>query len=404
MRPRSTTNPPPQIIVSQTELRSLCERLIAAGYFAFDTEFVGEDKHRPELCLIQVAAEDHCYLIDPLAGVDVTPFWELVADERIETIVHAGSEDLALCWHHLGRPPARVLDLQIAGGFVGLGYPSSLARLAAQSIGIRLHKSQTLTDWRRRPLNAEQLQYASEDVIHLPAMHQWIMRRLAEAGRVSWAREECESAGRAALAAARGENKLSRLRGAGALRGQELAIAEALLAERDRLAAEYNRPARTVLRDHILVELARRGWTDTAKIRTLRGLNLSATAARRLAEAIRAGQQTPKTAWPRLTIEQDSPEEEVLIAIASAVLRDFSNQSGIAYALLTGRQDLRELVRSYTRPPQAGEAEICLRTGWRRQAIGDLLERILAGEATIRISRDRGSRQLDIGSWPPVRN
>ncbi len=397
-------NPLPQLIVRQAELQMLCSRLATAGSFAFDTEFVGEDKHRPELCLIQVAVEDGCYLIDPLAGVDVTPFWELVADEQIETIVHAGSEDLALCWHHLGRPAARVLDLQIAGGFVGLGYPSSLAKLAAQAIGVRLHKSQTLTDWRRRPLNEEQLHYASEDVIHLPALHRWIMARLTEAGRLAWAKEECDGACRAALAAARGENKLSRLRGAGALRGQELAIAEALLEERDRLAAEYNRPARAVLRDHILVELARRGWTDTAKIRTLRGLNLSATAARRIAEAIRVGQQVPKSAWPRLTIEQDTPEEEVLIAIASAVLRDFSNQSGIAYALLAGRQDLRDLVRAYTRRPQAGEAEIGLRTGWRRQAIGDLMERILAGEATIRIIQDRDSRKLDIGSCPPAPN
>lgn len=389
----------PDIITTQADLAALCQRLAASGSFAFDTEFVGEDKHQPELCLVQVAAENRCYLIDPLAGIDVTPFWELVADDRIQIIVHAGSEDLTLCWQQLGKPATKVMDLQIAGGFVGLGYPSSLAKLAMQSIGRRLHKSQTLTDWRRRPLNAEQIDYAGEDVVHLPAIHEWIQARLAKTNRLAWALEECTLACREAAATARGEDKLGRLRGAGSLRGQELAIADALLEERDRLAAEYNRPARTVLKDHLLVELARRGWTDVAKIKTLRGLNLSASAIRRVAETIRQGREVPKDQWPRISVEQDSPEEEVLIAIASAVLRDFSNREGIAYALLAGRQDLRDLVRAYTREEKTPPPPILLRTGWRREAIGDLLERILAGGAALRIVRAGSSMRLDIGPY-----
>src|ERR1051325_3360810 len=99
-----------------------------AGRFAFDTEFVGEDRYKPELCLIQIATETTQILIDPLAGLDCRSFWELVADPSVEKIVHAGSEDLAICSQQIGRQAANVLDVQIAAGLIGLGYPTSLGR------------------------------------------------------------------------------------------------------------------------------------------------------------------------------------------------------------------------------------------------------------------------------------
>src|ERR1043166_171828 len=157
-----------------------------AGRFAFDTEFVGEDRYKPELCLIQIATETTQILIDPLAGLDCRSFWELVADPSAEKIVHAGSEDLAICSQQIGRPAANVFDVQIAAGLIGLGYPTSLARLTRVMTGEKLHKSQTLTDWRARPLSDEQIDYALEDVIHLPAIFAAATRKLESLGRASW--------------------------------------------------------------------------------------------------------------------------------------------------------------------------------------------------------------------------
>jgi len=385
----------PEIATTPSALAELCQHLSEAGSFAFDTEFVGEDTYDPDVCLIQAATDSFCGLIDTLTGLDLSPFWELVANDEIEIIVHAGTEDLAQCWRQIDRPAANVFDLQIAAGFVGLGYPTSLIRLARLTAGVKIRKSQTLTDWRQRPLSPEQIMYAAEDVIHLPAMCRRLRERLVEMGREAWAVEECAAACQSSTQMAKGEQKLRRLRGAKSLRRKELAIADALLVEREKLAREYNRPSRSVLRDHLLVEMARRGWTDVRRIQSLRGLNLKAAAVRRLANAVNEARQLPEAQWPELPTEEDSREEEVLRLLINAVLRDYCDQNRLSHALLANKQDLRALVHTYTRTEQP-EVPISLKTGWRRAFAGDLLDGILSGQCAVRVIQDGNGRRMCI--------
>jgi ribonuclease D len=382
-----------EIVTTPAGLADVCQRLARVGLFAFDTEFVGEDNYEAETCLVQVATDSYCAIIDPLAGLDLTPFWELVADDGIEVIVHAGTEDLAQCFRRVGRPAAKIFDLQIAAGLIGLGYPTSLSRLARITIGAKIHKSQTLTDWRTRPLTQEQIDYAAEDVVHLPAMFRFIGSRLDELGRREWAAVECDRACQSATSNAQGEQKLRRLRGAGGLSRKELAIADALLEEREKLARHYNRPPRAVLRDHLLVEMARRGWTDVQRIRSLRGLNLSTSGVKRLAEVIGRARQLPEECLPQPTNDEDTPSEEVLLLLTSAVLRDYCRHNDLAYTLLASKQDLRAVIRSHTRSAEPG-IPTQLRTGWRRTAVGDLLDQILSGQSTIRVKAEGGERRL----------
>ncbi len=384
-----------QVITSQTGLSELCDRLKLAECFAFDTEFVGEDSYQPQVCLIQVATDSFQAIVDPLAGLDVQPFWEMVADPAFETLVHAGSEDLALCWKTLGRPPAAVIDLQIAAGFMGLGYPTSLSRLVRETIGVKLHKSQTLTDWRRRPLNDEQLSYAVEDVIHLPGMYHHLRKRLESKGRWPWVVEECAAMCDPAIFEAAGPRQLKRLKGLSSLRRHELAIADALLEERESLAARHNRPARTILRDHLLVELARRGWTDPARMRTLRGMNLSRADLDRLAAAITRAKAAPPDQWPEAPDEDYNRDEDAIVTLVGAVLRDYCQRSGVAYSLLANKDELRACVHSHLESND-GHKRIALRTGWRGEFVGTLLDRLLKGQAAIRIDFDGSKPRLII--------
>lgn len=374
-----------RLITTPAGLSDLCQRLAQTACFAFDTEFVGEDSYQPEICLIQVATDAFQAIVDPIGGLDVRPFWELVADPAVETIVHAGSEDLALCWKTLGRPPAGVADLQVAAGFMGLGYPTALSRLARETIGAKLHKSQTLTDWRRRPLNDEQLAYAIEDVIHLPKMYKHIRKRLESQQRWAWAVEECTAMCEPAIFEAAGPRQLRRLRGLSSLNRQELAIADALLEERENLAKKFNRPARTVLRDHLLVELARRGWTEPGRMRTLRGMNLSNADLERLAATIAKAKAVPPEQWPASQEDDHNRDEDAIIALVSAVLRDYCHHQGVAYALLSSKDEVRACIRSYA-APAAGAEGIALRSGWRGEFAGTLLDRLLTGQASVRIA------------------
>jgi ribonuclease D len=373
------------VITSSTDFAALCQLIATERRFSFDTEFVGEDSYQPDVCLVQVATDSFQAIIDPLTGLDIRPFWELVADPMIETVVHAGSEDLALCWKTLGRPPAAVIDLQVAAGFTGMGYPTALSRLVRETIGAKLHKSQTLTDWRRRPLNDEQLAYAVEDVIHLPPMYQHIRKRLESQGRWAWVEEECAAMCQSSVFEAAGPRQLRRLRGLSALKPSELVIADALLEVREQLAQRYNRPARTVLRDHILVELARRGWTEPARMRTLRGMNLSNADLDLLAVAITKAKASPPDQWPAALDDDRNRDEDAIVTLLSAVLRDYCRRHGVAYSLLANKEDLRACI--HARASSAENTEpISLRRGWRGAFIGDLLDGLLTSRTAIRIS------------------
>ena len=363
-----------------------------AGRFAFDTEFVGEDRYKPELCLIQIATETTQILIDPLAGLDCRSFWELVADPSVEKIVHAGSEDLAICSQQIGRQAANVLDVQIAAGLIGLGYPTSLARLTRVMTGEKLHKSQTLTDWRARPLSDEQIDYAIEDVIHLPAIFAAATRKLESLGRASWVREECEALCRTIAQQATGPVQVRRLKGMGTLTGRELTIAEALLDLRDQLAREMDRPARTVIRDHLLVELARRGWTDPRRIASLRGLNLSQGAIKRVGESVDRARALPARENPN-EVEADTPQEEVVFSFLTAVLRDYCNANEIAYSLLATKDGLRELVRGIAHKTAVTPAIL---RGWRGEAVGHLLDGLLRGALAVRVAHSSEGLRLQI--------
>lgn len=384
-------------ITQAAPLLQLCDKVKTSGWCAFDTEFVGEDQFKPEVCLIQIAIDGECALVDPLSGLDVAPIWELVADPGILKLVHAGSEDIAQCREQIGKPPAKVFDLQIAAGFIGHDYPISLSRLVQAATGEKLAKSHTLSDWRKRPLSEEQLHYAVEDVVHLRGCFDHIDKRLKKLGREQWLWEECDALCRSASTDEEEVQKLKRLKGAGSLSAKELAIAHALLEARETLARQYNRPARAVLRDHLLVEIARRGLTDVQKMRTLRGLNLSTQSLQSLAEVVSKAKKLPSSAWPELPSQEDSNAEQVLISLLTAVLQDFCAANDLAYSLLSKKQHLRNFVRTYTRPDDE-VGDNALAAGWRKVAVGELLDGILRGHRSVRVEfDDKKNTRLRLG-------
>ncbi|MCK4658629.1 MAG: ribonuclease D, partial [Phycisphaerae bacterium] len=322
----------PILVTGPPQFEAVLDELRQAERFAFDTEFVMEESYAAEICLIQVATESMVALIDPIAKVDDSKFWDLVADPQIEKIVHSGAEDLSLCVQRTGRIPRNVFDLQIAAGLVGLDYPMSLLKLVRAVCRARLHKSQTLTDWRRRPLTDAQIQYAIDDVAFLPAAHRAIVHKLQRKRRVRWAKEEFKHFEQPGRYQRSDEAKVFRLKGVGALGEQGLAIARELLKAREAMGRQFNRPARVLVKDHLLVEIARHQWTVPKQIRGLRGLQISNAGVKQLAEAVERGMATSPDTWPVLPkSEVDTPRESALISLGIAVVRAYCHEHGIAH-------------------------------------------------------------------------
>jgi len=313
-------------------------------------------------------------------------------------VVHAGMEDLALCFEQGGLTPHNVFDCQIACGLVKTDYPLSLARLVRYLLNVRLKKSQTLTDWRKRPLNEAQLRYAADDVRYLSAARRELGRKLTRRGRAGWAKEEMARFSRPETYARGTDESVLKLKGAGGLDGEGLAIARELLKERAQLADRFNRPARVVVRDHLLIEIARHRWTDAAQIKTLRGLNLRANAIEALAEGVRRARALPADEWPTPAPANDETEREAALALlVSAVIRSWCADADIAHQLVATKKDIgifvRALVRGETCPPAIGLAH-----GWRAEQIGKIVREVLGGAKPVCVGRDGEGLHIQLGA------
>jgi ribonuclease D len=178
------------LIETTVGLKQFFEENKGVEWLAVDTEFIGEKRFEVLLCLIQVASPKGYYLIDPLAISDLSLFLQLIENESILKISHAGENDYRLLNQHFGTIPKNIFDTQVAGGFVGHGYPASYGKLVEKELNITLDKGYAATDWEARPLKKKQLEYALSDVVYLQSLYQKLFEKLSSLQRVNWAKME----------------------------------------------------------------------------------------------------------------------------------------------------------------------------------------------------------------------
>ena len=261
-------------------LAAFSARVRAEGRFGIDTEFVGEGRYRTLLCVIQVVVSDaqglEVVVLDALdEQTDLAPLATLLADPQIEVVVHAGRQDIALLRRCARTEVTRIFDTQIAAGFAGLSAQAGYDTLLREVLGVRVQKTASYTRWDRRPLDAEQLAYAREDVLHLLALAAELERRLAADGRLGWALEECRYL-EGVSDARETSSVFARLPRVNSLSPSARAIARELVGWREQLAEHQDRPVTTVLNDAALVELAKRAPRTAEQLEEVRGVNRAA--------------------------------------------------------------------------------------------------------------------------------
>ena len=260
-----------EYIRTQPQLEAFCGKLRSVDRIGFDTEFVSEDTYRPDLCLIQVAAGDLLAVIDPKEVESVRPFWELLSSGDHETIAHAGREELRFCLHEMGKRPTRLFDTQIAAGMIGLEYPAAYGKLLAKLLDRSLAKGETRTDWRRRPLSDRQIEYALQDVLYLEPLYESLNGRLEALHRRNWFDDEMDQWQKEIEDFERREN-WRRVSGTSGLSEKAMVIVREIWRWREEQAEAQDRPPRRILRDDLIVEMARRGKSDVKQLRAIRGI------------------------------------------------------------------------------------------------------------------------------------
>jgi len=378
--------PAEDLIVEPAELSACCEHLAACRRFGLDTEFVGEDSYHPKLCLVQVATADKLFLIDPFTVGPLDSFWKAVVDPANLVIVHAGREEVRLCHLWSGQRPGNLFDLQIAAGLVGLGYPLGHGPLVNQVLGIRLSKGETLTEWRNRPLTRSQIRYALDDVRYLLAVWEKLQARLESLRRGEWAQEEFARLRALATpeAPAAETEKWRKLRGSGSLDRRRLAVVRELFFWREQAAAQANRPPRTIVRDDLIVEIARRNPAKARDLHVVRGL--AKRYADPILQVIEHARSLPLEECPVLTDrEQDPPQVPLVASVLGAALADFAARNHLAANLVASNQDMKLLARCRFQGKPL-PADNLLSSGWRAAHVLPELEKLLVGRRSLRVA------------------
>ncbi len=396
----------PTPLAAAGDLPALADQARAAGQLGIDTEFMSEGRYRALLCLVSVAVPavpgpdgpdgvgsegskggqpERAELIDTLdPEVDPAPLAVVLADPQVEVVVHAGRQDVALLRRVWQTEVTNLFDTQIAAGFAGFGAQTGYGGLLLDVLGQRVPKSASFTRWDVRPLTAEQVGYARDDVVHLLPLASDLQQRLDAVGRLEWAREECRR-----LEGSSDERDpdlaWQRLPRIGQLSPAARAVAHELAAWRERTAADEDRPVGSVLSDASLVEVAKRRPATFQALERIRGIQ-PATLRRRSAailDAVRHGMEADPLPLDNGERIEPNPADAPLIALGEALVRARALDAGLAYELVAARTDLAQIVAAVRR----GRPEPPTRTlqGWRRNLVGKELLELLAGKRSLAI-------------------
>jgi len=366
-----------ETVETQAGLIALVQELRDAGSFGYDTEFIGEETFYSRFCVIQVSTPEKITLIDALAeGLDLLPFWELLADPLVEVIVHAGLQDLEPVQRFTGKPPVNVFDTQIAAAFVGQPYPISLTNLCLALADADLGKSSKFSQWDRRPLTDRQKVYAANDVRYLLLLRQRVGELLEELGHADKAVTECSVfADPTAYRVDPLQMKL-KAKGGGTLRRKEQAVINALLLWRGREAEARNLPMRTLLEDQILVDLAKTPVTEAAQVRSYKGMPwpvkeaYAQTLVDLTAEALAGPMPKRRKSYKPLSDEALARLDEVWVAA-----KTHCEAVSIAPSIVFTKREITALIRAEVKGEES--PKLRLSGGWRREVLGPVLKGLL---------------------------
>jgi ribonuclease D len=371
-------------IDTASALDGFCTALRNADWIALDTEFLREKTYYPKLCLLQIATPDIVACIDPLALDDMSPLLDILYDERITKVMHSGRQDMEIFFHLRGRLPAPVFDTQIAA--LLLGYPEQVgyANLVKAVLDVELDKLHTRADWSLRPLSAEQLQYAADDVIYLAEIYRQMTDRLVELGRIQWLAEDFAAMVEPALYDTPPEQAWLKVKGGNRLRGDSLAILQTLAQWRETTARSKDRPRGWILRDDALTDIARHKPRSLDALGKIRGLSegLLKNSGNTIVELVSdAAGKTPIPFPDTGKRTKLSPDQGALVDVMLALVRLSGEQNDLTPTMLATRKQLENLV--------LGDENVAVMQGWRKKLAGEQLVAFLKGELRLTVNNGR---------------
>lgn len=369
-----------KLVATTPKLSEACAALARHDYVAVDTEFMRETTFWPKLCLIQLAGPNDALIVDPLAaGIDLTPFYALMANERVVKVFHAARQDIEIVHVQAGIVPHPIFDTQVAAMVCGFGDSISYVNLVKRVTGKELDKTSRFTDWARRPLTPKQLHYALGDVTHLRDIYEHLKADLAKTGRAHWLGEEMATLTDPKTYVTHPEDAWRRLK-LKVRNRKGLAVLMELAAWRERQAQAQNVPRNRILRDEALYDIANHAPTDVAKLSELRtlseGFSRSARA-REIVDVVTLGlARDPSSVPPLHSGTPNQGDAGATIDLLRVLLKAAAQRHGVAPRLIADSDDLERIALE-------NEPNVPAMSGWRRELFGENALRLKRGELAL---------------------
>jgi ribonuclease D len=382
----STASPPPiQPITATSELADTCRRMAKEPFVTIDTEFLRETTYYPLLCVAQMASADEAVVIDALApGIDLSPFYNLMANEKVMKVFHAARQDIEIVWHAAKLIPHPIFDTQVAAMVLGYGDSISYDQLVQRITGDTLDKSHRFTDWTRRPLSEAQLRYAISDVTHLREVYLKLVEHLRQRGRAEWVEDEMRVLTSPETYRLEPENAWQRLK-TRVRKPKELAVLIEVAAWREREAQARDVPRSRVLKDEVIADLAVQAPTSAENLTHLRSLPKGFERSRwgeAIIAAVARGLARDTKTLPRPVRAQSTANGAAVVELLKVLLRMVSERHHVAAKVIATVDDLERIAADDT-------ADVPALTGWRRELFGEKALALKHGKLALTMENGR---------------
>ena len=378
-------SPAMDLITTTPELAAACERLARHPYVTVDTEFLRESTYYSKLCLLQMAGPDEAVLVDPLApGIDLAPFFALMADTAVEKVFHSARQDVEIVWFMGQVIPTPLFDTQVAAMVCGYGDSVSYEQLANDLAKAKIDKSSRFTDWSRRPLSEQQLTYALADVTHLRTVYTALRAQLAATGREAWLDEEMAILTSPGTYATRPEDAWLRLSNR-VRKPRDVAVLIELAAWREREARSRDVPRSRIMKDDALVDIATHAPKTAEALGSLRsvpnGFERSRAAGDVLA-AVAAGLARDLSGIDLPARDRGRQGGGAVLDLLKVVLKAVSEHERVAPKIIASVDDLEAIAAD-------DAADVPALHGWRREIFGERAIAMKRGRLAVAVERGR---------------
>ncbi|WAK03998.1 ribonuclease D [Methylobacter sp. YRD-M1] len=374
-----------QYIDTPEKLNALCQQILKEPWLALDTEFLREKTYFPKFCLLQIATPEWVACVDPIALPDLSELFDALYNPSIVKVFHSSRQDLEIFYQLRGCIPEPIFDTQIAAPLLGFQDNPGYAMLVSSFLNINLSKAHTRTDWTVRPLSEEQLRYAADDVIYLCQVYKIMCEKLQELGRLDWLKSDFELLKDPELYLVSPERAWLKVKGKNKLTGRQLSIVQALCEWRERTAQTEDRPRSWLMRDDLLLELAKLQPDTVNALVKVRGINERTVNryGKVLCQLINEARQRPPIPLSEKgRSARKTQQQEAILDILTALVRIRAEENSLNPAILATRKDLEVLLFN--------EDDDCpLLHGWRFSMAGRELVGLLKGDLLIGIESDK---------------